>query len=338
LRRRTLFKGAAAAGVAAVGGAFTAAQPAAAASYNVMTCEQSSNRIMSFSDATGSWTDSNLQWSWSAPSGDSWNNLSDVKRRSTANWNDIILVTASGTASGGGRAAMVDLVTGPDQIVWQCNVPGNPHSIERIVNHGAIVVASSRKREFASSFSDGGGLSIFVPSTHGGKPSTSYSSSISVGFEGAHGVLWDTTHDLLLAVGKNELRAYSLVTDGDDMITGLRYEAGLGFSGTGHDLQPDYSSGKLFFTVGGTGDDHGVWEATLSYNTYIHTWQFAADKIHDWYHTKAYSRLPDGTSFWVDAPSDTVWWNDNVGFADRADGYRSGAMFYKARYDTTSFL
>jgi hypothetical protein len=336
MRRRTLLGGVGAVGLSTVGGALLGAQPAAAATYSVMTAEQTSNNILVFSNGTTDWSDSNIEWSWSAPSSASWTNLSDVKRRSTANWDDVLLVTASGTAAAGGRAAMID--QSGKSTLWSSNVPGNPHSVERIVGHGAIVVASSRARSFSSSYSDGGGLSLFVPSTHGALPSSTYSSSISVGFEGAHGALWDTTHDLLLAIGKNGLRAYSLVVDSTNYITGLQLEASVVFSGTGHDLQPDYSSGKLFYTVGGTGVDSGVWQTTLSYDTTTSTWVFDSTKIHTWTYTKSYSRLPDGTSFWVDAPSSDVWWNDTVGFTDGNNGYRSGAHFYKARYWTTSFL
>ena len=336
MRRRTLLRGAAAAGVTAAGGglALFGVEEADAATYNVMVTEQSSNRVLVFANGDSNWTDGNIVWQWSAPSGASWTNLSDVKRRSTAAWDDVLLVAASGTAPDGGRAAMVD--QSDKTTIWTSNVPGNPHAVERIVNHGAIVVASSRARSFSSAFSDGGGLSLFVPSSHGGKPSTSYSSSISVGFEGAHGALWDTTHGLLLAIGKGGLRAYQLVTDADDFITGLTLVGSKTFSGTGHDLQPDYSSGKLFYTVGGTGADHGVWETTLSGSGT--SWTFTSTRIETWTYTKAYSRLPDATSFWVDAPSDTVWWNDTVGFDPGVDSTRSGAKFYKSRYWTTSFL
>jgi hypothetical protein len=336
MRRRTLLGGIGATGLSTMGGALLGPRPAAAADYSVMTAEQTSNRVLVFSNGTTNWSDSNIEWSWSAPSTASWTNLSDMKRRPTANWGDVLLATASGTAPDGGRAAMIEQSS--KSTLWSSNVPGNPHSVERIKGHGAIVVASSRARSFSSSFSDGGGLSLFVPSTHGDLPSSSYSGSIKIGFEGAHGVLWDTTHELLLAIGKDALRAYSLVTNSDNIITGLQYEASALFSGTGHDLQPDYSSGKLFYTVGGTGDDHGVWETILSYDTTNGMWVFDSTRIHTWYYTKSYSRLPDGTSFWVDAPSADVWWNDTVGFTDGNNGYRSGAHFYKARYWTTSFL
>ena len=81
------------------------------------------------------------------------------------------------------------------------------------------------------------------------------------------------------------------------------------------------------------GADHGVWEANLSADD-----PFTSSPTETWAYAKAYGRLPDGSSFWVDAPSDTVWWNDTVGFDSGADGTRGGVKFYKARYWTTSFL
>jgi hypothetical protein len=312
------------------------ANPAAAATYNVVVTEQTSNRVLVFSNGDSNWTDGDINWSWSAPDTASWTNLSDVKRRSTANWKDVVLVAASGNAPSGGRAAMIEQSS--KSTIWSANVPGNPHAIERIKGHGAIVVASSRARAFDGSFADGGGLSLFVPSSPGGKPGTNYNNAIKVGFEGAHGVVWDTTHNLLLAVGKNELRAYSLKLNGNNIITGLHRVATETFSGTGHDLQPDYDSGKLFYTVGGTGADAGVWQTTLSYYDPGNTYVFDSSRIHTWEFVKSYSRLPDGKSFWVDAPSSSVWWSDTVKFSSGGNGSRSGAKFYKARYWTTSFL
>jgi hypothetical protein len=331
-----LFRGVAAVGVSTVGSTLLGAKPAAAATYNVVTTEQSSNRVLVFANGDSNWTDGNIGWSWSAPDTASWTNLSDVKRRATANWGDVVLVAASGNAPSGGRAAMIE--QGDKSTAWSANVPGNPHAVERIKGHGAIVVASSRERKFDSSFGDGGGLSLFVPSSHGGKPSTDYDDAIKVGFEGAHGVVWDTTHEMLIAIGKNALRAYTLKTNSNDIITGLNLVTTKSFSGTGHDLQPDYSSGKLLYTVGGTGDDHGVWETRLTFVDAGSTWTFNSTRIRTWTYTKSYSRLPDGTDFWVDAPSSDVWWNDTVGFEPGANGQRSGARFYKARYWTTSFL
>ncbi|WP_306323248.1 MULTISPECIES: DUF6528 family protein [unclassified Streptomyces] len=303
-----------------------------AADYPIVTVEQSANQIQRFSNGSTDWNGT-PDWYWSAPDGDaSWIGLSDVKRRSTAKWGYVSLCTASGTASRGGRAAMIR--ESDKAVVWTAVVPGNPHSVERIENHGAIVTACSRARVFSSSYQSGGGINVFVPSTHGGTPPTAYGSSISVGFPDAHGVLWDKEHELLLATGLNELRAYRLVTNASDIITGLTKVASVTFGGTAHDIQPDYASANVFYTVGGSvNPDHGIWQATPAYDAATGTWSLASPtKIYDWSFTKSFGRLPDGTYFWVDAPSADVWWNDTVGFSGRADSVRTGARFYKARY------
>lgn len=340
LRRRTLLGTTAAAGVAAttggaLAGALVAAQPAAAAEYLVATVEQKTNDVLVFSHSNTTWSDGNVRWRWSAPTGSTWTNLSDVKRRPTANWGDVMLVTASGTASAGGKAAMVDQSS--KGVAWSATVPGNPHSVERIKGYGAIVVASSRARQYSSSFADGGGLSIFIPSSNGGKPGTSYSGSVKYGFEGAHGVVYDTSTGLLLAVGKSELRAYHIVTNSSGHMTGLKPAARTTFSGTGHDLQPDYASNKFFYTVGGTGADAGVWEVSLVYAGA--SWAFTGKrKISTRTFVKAYGSLPNGTRFYVDAPSASTYWTDTVGFSSGGNGYRYAAKFYKARYWTTAFV
>ncbi|MFF9619917.1 DUF6528 family protein [Streptomyces griseosporeus] len=332
MRRRTLLRGVVTAGLAAAGGAVTVRPAAASTDYLVVVVEQAANQIQRFSNGTTDWNGT-PGWYWSAPATDTWRLLSDAKRRVTANWDDVLVCCANGSSSTGGRAAMVR--ESDKAVIWTAVVPGNPHSVERIDGHGAIVTASSKARILGDAYQSGGGINLFVPSTHGGLPPTSFADSISVGFSGAHGVLWDDVNELLLAIGDKELRAYRLVTDAGDIITGLTLVATLPFTGTGHDLQPDYASEDIFYTVGGdaTNPDHGVWKTRPLYDAATGTWSFAAPtRLHDWYYTKSFSRLPDGTEFWVDAPSAATWWNDTVGFSGRSDSVRTGAKFYKARF------
>ncbi|MGW6159821.1 DUF6528 family protein, partial [Streptomyces sp. NPDC055144] len=335
MRRRSLLRGVVAAGVTAASGAALTRPAAAATNYLVVMVEQKTNQVQRFSNGTTDWSGA-PDWYWDAPGAaddPQWRYLSDVRRRLTAKWDDVLVCTSSGTPDQGGRAAMIR--ESDKAIVWQVNVPGNPHSIERIDGHGAMVTASAKGRGFTDDWTSGGGINLFVPSTHGGIPPTSFANSISVGFAGAHGVFWDDVNRLLLAIGTNALRAYSLVTDADDIITGLKQETSLSFGGTGHDLQPDYSSDKLLYTVGGdsTNPDHGIWETSLIRNPVLGTWSFASPaRLYDWYFTKSFSRLPDGTEFWVDAPNADEWWNDTVGFSGRGDSVRTGARFYKARF------
>lgn len=331
LKRRTLLRGVVTGGLAAVGGAATVRSAAAATDYLIVVVEQSANQIQRFSNGTTNWNGT-PGWYWSAPKTDEWKYLADAKRRLTSAWDDVLVCCANGTSRTGGRAAMVreDGTT-----VWSAVVPGNPHSVERIDGHGAIVTASSKARVTGDSYQSGGGINLFVPSTHGGRPHNSFADSISTGFPGAHGVMWDDVNELLLAIGDKELRAYRLVTNSSDIITGLSQVATLSFSGTGHDLQPDYASADIFYTVGGdaSNPDHGIWKTHLVYNSFAGTWSFATPtRLYDWYFTKSFSRLPDGTEFWVDAPSAATWWSDTVGFSGRGESVRTGARFYKARF------
>ncbi|MGW1278758.1 hypothetical protein ACWD4V_17625 [Streptomyces tsukubensis] len=338
MRRRALLQGVLAAGAAAAGGTVTGRPAAAATNYLIVTVEQSANQIQRFSNGTTNWNGT-PDWYWSAPAADNsspWYRLSDVKRRLTASWGAVLVCTSSGTSDLGGRAAMIR--ESDKAIVWSTIVPGNPHSIERIDGYGAIVTASSRARVFGATKNDwqnGGGINVFVPAAPGGTPSTSFADSISVGFPGAHGVWWDDVNELLVATGKNELRAYRLVTNAGGVITGLSLETSLALIGVGHDVLPDYSSDKIFYTVGGDSSNpgRGIWETTLVRDASAGTWSFAAPtRIHDWLFTKSYSRLPDGTGFWQDAPDANEWWSDTIGFSGRADSVRTGARFYKARF------
>lgn len=335
MNRRMILKGALTAGLTAASGAAITQPAAAATDYLVIVVNQKPNQIMRFGNGSGNWSYATSGWTWGP--GDkneaTWWWLSDAKRRLTAKWNDVMVCCASGTSETGGRAAMIR--ESDKAVVWSTVVPGNPHSVERIDGHGAIVTASSKARVTGSAYQTGGGINLFVPGTHGGLPPNSFANSISVGFAGAHGVMWDDANELLLAIGHNELRAYRLVTNSSDIITGLSQVAKTTFQGTGHDLQPDYASADIFYTVGGDdkNPDHGIWATRPVYNSTSATWSFASPRrIHDWWFTKSFSRLPDGTEFWVDAPTTAIWWSDTVGFSGRGDKRIADARFYKARF------
>ncbi|MGV9316354.1 hypothetical protein ACWDR0_29830 [Streptomyces sp. NPDC003691] len=332
MQRRTLLKAAVWGGIPVAGGVAAVRPAAAATNYLVVVVEQAANQIQRFGNGTADWNGP-PGWSWSAPASESWKYLTDARRRLTAAWDDVLVCCAGGTPGTGGRAAMVR--ESDKAVVWTAVVPGNPHAVERIDGHGAIVTASSRARVTGPSYQAGGGINVFVPAAPGGLPPTSYADSIGTGFPGAHGVLWDDANELLLAIGRSELRAYRLVTDSGGVITGLVQVASLSFTGTGHDLQPDYASADIFYTVGGDAGnpDHGVWRTRPVYDAGTGGWSFAAPvRLYDWYFTKSFGRLPDGTEFWVDAPSAATWWSDTVGFSGRADAVRGGARFYKARF------
>ncbi|MER6401941.1 hypothetical protein ABT269_00015 [Streptomyces viridosporus] len=148
-----------------------------------------------------------------------------------------------------------------------------------------------------------------MPSTHGGLPPTSFADSISTGSPGAHGVPGDDVNALLPAIGDEALRAYRLVTNSGDVITGLSRPASLSFTGTGHDLQPDCASEDILHTVGedAGNPDHGMWKTRLVHDNVTGAWSFASPtRPHDRYFTESSSRLPDPV--------------------------RTGAKFYAARF------
>jgi Family of unknown function (DUF6528) len=337
MHRRTLLKGAAVATVAPAT-TLVAAEPAAAASYYVATCEQYQNKILVYPSDAG-WSDSTLHWSFS-PGGGTWSNLSDVKFRDTAAFGWVALVTASG-----GRAGIVNITSEVQQelndVLWSydlgtLNSNANPHSIERIPDNGSIVVADSA-----------GYLRLFAPTAVSDPSTLALVQTIS--YAGAHGVLWDPTYSRLWAVGSG--RATPFTVTGTYRSTRLSSTAGYVSLGTytgsdglthnnlGHDLQPDYSdtTNKRLLVTHTT--------AVISINTETMT----KAEIYPDNTVKSYVRHESGEAFWVKATGSTYhgdtrdWVSPSVQFFD-ASGNKSftrslsyGAEFYKARRWTTAF-
>jgi hypothetical protein len=326
--RRAILRGIAGAAVAAPIAGLLGASPAEAATYYVMATEQATGRILRFNPAA--WTGGTTLWQAPSRTG-TWTNLSDVKRRATAKWGNVMLVTASGAGDYLGRAAMIressisSSRTGG--IVWQAAVDGNPHSIERIEGRGAIVVATSKGPNGEAS---GGGLHLFVPSTNGGTPSTKRAQFIA--FPGAHGVIYNKS-GFVLAVGSGEVRAYSITGDGS--ATRLKYKMkytfsdGTGRAKTGHDILPDYKGGGYFFT-----SSYYVRSLNLVYAG--NSWQFTSSKVSSTAHVKAYTRLPNGVRTWVVPGSGEGEWSKTIHFSS-GNHSKSGARFYRVRYYTTAF-
>ncbi|MDJ1645282.1 hypothetical protein [Streptomyces pakalii] len=178
-----------------------------------------------------------------------WANISDVKFRNTASLGAIALVCASAGEGTWGRAGahagildVNDVNRHPthEQLIWDVDVGGNPHAIERIPDNGSVVVASSQDVVGV----DGGGfLSLYAPRVLA-DPST-LGRVATIPFEKAHGVLWDPANKWLWAIGKNELRTYAV--EGSLVRTRLRlvtsqplYEADRPEPDVGHDLMADY--------------------------------------------------------------------------------------------------
>ncbi|TKA06203.1 DUF6528 family protein [Actinacidiphila oryziradicis] len=151
--------------------------------YLGVTTEQTTNDIIVF-DQDADWaTAGAVKWRWSAPGGAGtvWDNLSDVRMRSTRAYGPVVLVAASG-----GWVGM--LRRDSKKVVWHAVPGGNPHAVERIAG-GVIVVASSASGE----------LRLYADSTHTEPFRT-------IALEMAHGVLYDPAHSCLWAIGHQHAR------------------------------------------------------------------------------------------------------------------------------------
>ncbi|WP_446211745.1 hypothetical protein [Micromonospora sp. IBSANI012] len=326
--RRAVLRGLAGAAVAAPAAGLLGAGPAEAATHYVMATEQASGRILRFNPAA--WSSGTVLWKAPSTTG-TWTNLSDVKRRGTANWGNVMLVTSSGVGDYLGRAAMIDeSAIGSSRtggIVWQAAVDGNPHSIERIEGKGAIVVATSKGPTGSAS---GGGLHLFVPSSNGGKPGTR--AVKFYGFPGAHGVIYNQ-NGFVIAVGTGEVRLYGITGNGSSTRlsyrTKLTFSDGAGRAKVGHDILPDHDGSGYFFT-----SSYNVRSLQLVYAG--NSWQFTSSQVSGADHVKAYTRLPNGVRTWVVPGSGEGDWSRTIHFSS-GNHSKSGARFYRVRYYTTAF-
>ena len=159
-----------------------------------------------------------------------------VKFREDTVFGDVIIVA-------GNRSQIIEYPSGKE--IWGTNNPGNnSHSIE-ILPSGNIVIANSTGnslRFFAAS-------AILKGDTAGAQKYVDYELS------GAHGVLWDPEYDVLWGLGNYDMNAYSIEGEGTDETLVLNPDMGTNFkglvSGSGHDLQPDYTDTRyLYFTAG----------------------------------------------------------------------------------------
>ncbi|BCJ39637.1 hypothetical protein GCM10010168_79080 [Actinoplanes ianthinogenes] len=314
----------------AIGGPLLGELPAEAAAATVITTEQASGRILRFNPAA--WNGGSVLWKAPSRTG-TWTNLSDVKRRGTTRWGSVMLVTASGAGDYLGRAAMIDeSAIGSGRtggIVWQATVDGNPHSIERIEGRGAIVVATSKG---ATGSASGGGLSLFVPATNGGKPSSTRVGFYS--FPGAHGVTWSRTGHLL-AVGNGQLRAYTVTGNGSG--TRLKFAFSTSFSDgsgrakTGHDVLPDHAAADTYLFT----SSYYVRRVKLVAGPT--GWHFGKlSTVSRAAHVKSYTRMPSGVTTWIVPGGGEGDWSRTVHFSS-GNHSKSGARFYRVRYNTTAY-
>jgi hypothetical protein len=330
MQRRAFLRTLAGTALAAPAATLLTGDPAEAATEYVMATEQVTGRILRFNPAQ--WSGGTVLWKAPSRTG-TWTNLSDVKRRGTARWGNVMLVTASGAGDYLGKVAMIDeSAIGSGRtggIVWSANVDGNPHSIERIEGRGAIVVATSKGPGGSAS---GGGLSLFVPSSNGGKPGASRVKFY--GFPGAHGVVYSKSGHVL-AVGNGEVRAYAVTGNGSGTRLAHDFSAsfsdGAGHAKTGHDILPDYGAADTFFFT----SSYNVRKVKLVYDPL--GWRFGTvSTVTTTDHVKSYTRLPSGVRTWVVPGSGEGEWSKTIHFSS-GNHSKAGAHFYRVRYYTTAF-
>ncbi|MDX6430603.1 MAG: hypothetical protein QOE54_2969 [Streptosporangiaceae bacterium] len=275
--------------------------------YLVVTTEQTTNDIIVF-DQDADWaTAGAVKWRWSAPGGAGtvWDNLSDVRMRSTRAYGPVVLVAASG-----GWVGMLRRDT--KKVVWHAVPGGNPHAVERIAG-GVIVVASSASGE----------LRLYADSTHTEPFRT-------IALEMAHGVLYDPAHSCLWAIGHQQLVRYQV--SGTGASTKLTVHSRTAFKGTGHDVQPVYGDPDgLWFT-----DSYGVYRLGIKANEY--------HEVDGTNGVKAYVSQPSGIRVRAKADNagPRAWGGPTIDFFDAGgkkafSRTRPGAEFYKARLWIPSF-
>lgn len=163
----------------------------------------------------------------------------DVKYRTGTVFGDILLVTGDKSSANTG---MYNFSTGKS--IWTTGSPGsNPHAIE-ILPSGNIVIASSTD----------GKVRLFKTAALITNDKTTANQYTDYTLEDAHGVLWDPTYRVLWALGRYELKAYTISGRGTGEklveMTSMSIALPEGYRG-GHDLSPDYTNTRyLYITVG----------------------------------------------------------------------------------------
>ncbi|MEV7730365.1 DUF6528 family protein [Streptomyces sp. NPDC087917] len=327
MNRRTLLKSVAAAAVGApLASLATASSAHALGNYHVAVCEQRMNQIL-IHPANTRWSPENRVWSWTPPATveNSWRLLSDIKFRDTTAFGWVALVTASG-----GKVGMVNIGDG-DELLWQARPYGNPHSIERIPNIGAVVTASSEQRASDPKGSYPGFLTVYGP-TNSDDPST-LASVQTIDYEGAHGLWFDGAH--LWALGTWTITKYQVTGSHRDtrLVKVWGYTFPKAFNG--HSLDTDHSDSAYLLLTGG-GSVHRLNKSTGALTATNPTGVGV----------KSFSRVASGESFWMQAG--LGWTNDYIEFFDNAgntnptmrqalEGYGYSAQFYKARLSNVAF-
>ncbi|GGY24798.1 hypothetical protein [Streptomyces omiyaensis] len=328
--RRTLLRGAAALGLSAplLSAAATSAHAAGtiAGNYDVLLTEHVKNKVMLFR-AFKEWTPANEGWSWQAPATAAWARLNDARFRRTDRHGWVCVV-----AAGGGRVGMVNFGD-DDALLWSAAPGGNPHAVEYLGSHGAVVVASTSTATGADEYP--GYVTLYAPTD--ADDATTLGLVQQFRFQDAHGLWWDGTH--LFVLGKWTLAKYRLTGSLRTTRLALVDEHKWTYEFFGHSLDMDFTSpDRLVLTGGGA-----VW--SVDKNTLALTEVRPAS-----YGVKSFSRAADGESFWLQAINVKYpeygtggYWNNHVQFFDPAlrttetrglVGYGYTAKFYRSRIAT----
>ena len=260
---------------------------------------------------------------WSVRTG----HAAGLKYRENSPFGDVVIVAGS-------RSAIYSYPEG--KTVWSTTNPGNnSHSIE-LLPSGHIIIANST----------GATLRLFYTNELLGEKTGDGQRYVDFSFEGAHGVLWDPTYQVLWAIGNRELRAYLVQGEGNDLTLVQDPSRGCSFADNrlwGHDLSPDYTDTRyLYLTVNAC-----VMRFDKQTNTPIENFEHADRLTRKG--VKGFSNNPHGNFFvagetggagtkWSNH-SKASWCTDGVyfGYTDPEDGFTvvrmasTKSFFYKIR-------
>ena len=270
---------------------------------NQILCSDQKTRDVFIMDANGDWSKPEaILWHWN-PKNDpniprerlgAFGNISDSKCVSDGKQ---VLVVASG-----GGMALIDVAT--KQSVFTAYPGGNTHSAE-LLPDGTVITASST----------GATLKVF---TRVGDEKTPHK-TFTYKFPGGHGVVWDSIHALVWAVGADVLVAfrYNFDVENPQLVPVQSFDLGRGYSG--HDLVLLKKENKLLITG----------RTVLEFDTMLGKLRSFSDK----HSVKSISIHPETGEQLVQIPNEQ-WWNDTVMLlnGDRKWTLPNKARIYKTRW------
>ncbi|MBO9604850.1 MAG: sugar phosphate isomerase/epimerase [Paenibacillaceae bacterium] len=202
----------------------------------IAVTDQASGAILVFDPQAADWNDdSAILWSWRPEAangfpagGAGWGLPTDAKwRRNDVYGGEWMVICDSN-----GLAALVSYPAG--QRKWSRQVGGNPHAAE-LLPDGNVAVAASH----------GGWVRVYAA-----RRGADADVCAAYPLEGAHGVLWDPSRELLWAIGDDELIALRMI--GTPFAPAVEKAEGYGGplpSFGGHDLYPVFGDDRLLWVT-----------------------------------------------------------------------------------------